>query len=136
MTTPTPPVLTTDKLATIKAQYLPNDAATHGWDDVKITANWTGGIPGTVRAFWYDRVQQTAGYLDLPDPGGTLPITQLHRQAMEMLAYWDKWLLQYGDVLVIPRRVSFGKIRRRYKNRNPMTVPSYPLYNSPYSSTD
>lgn len=137
MTQPVGPLpITTDQLTTLKAQYLPNDATNHGWDDAKITANWTGGIPGTVRAFWYDRVQQTAGYLDVPDPGGTLPITQLHRQAMEMLAYWDRWLLQYGDVLVIPRRVSFGKIKRRYKNRNPLPVfPGVRPY-SPYGSTD
>lgn len=129
-------VMTDDDLATIKAQYLPDDAADNGWDDSKIAANWTGGIPGTVRAYWYDRVQQTAKYLDLSDPSGNLPITQIHRQAMEMLQYWDNWLLKNGDVLTIPRRVSFGKIRKRYPKGAPYPVPVTPSSYGPYNYTD
>lgn len=127
--------LTPELLDLLKAQYLPADAATNGWDDDKITENWTGGIPGTVRAYWYDRVQQTAGYLDVPDPGGTLPITQLHRQAMEMLAYWDKWLLTWGDTIIISgagRPVRFGKIKRRYQHTSTYPVPMSPSPTGPY----
>ena len=124
--------ITDAQLATIKAQYLPDSAADEGWDDDKIASNWTGGIPGTLRAYWYDRVQQTAKYLDLSDPTGTLPITQIHRQAKEMLDYWDSWLSKYGDVLAIPRRVSFGKIRRRYPVTSPPIVPMGPNPYGPY----
>ena len=132
------------QLTRLKAQYLPTDAPANGWDDDKVLANWTGGIAGTIRAYWYDRVQQTAGYLDVPDPGGTLPITQLHSQAKAMLEYWDNWLLKYGDNtssdgdLIGPMRgrISFGKVRRRYKNNAPWPVPLGPNTYSPYAPTD
>lgn len=132
------------QLARLKAQYLPTEAQDNGWDDAKVLANWTGGIAGTIRAYWYDRVQQTAGYMDLPDPGGTLPITQLHLQAKAMLEYWDNWLLKYGDEttadgdLIGPMRgrVSFGKIRRRYKNNSPFPMPIGGTIYSPYKPTD
>lgn len=126
-------ILTPELLAVVKAQWLPDDAADNGWDDAKITDEWAGSIPQLVRAYWYDRVQQTAGYLDIPDPGGTLPITQLHRQAMEMLQYWDAWILKYGTSVTGMRTVSFGRIKRRYKKGNPVPMPMYPLSNGPYN---
>lgn len=131
-----PGPITVLELDTLKARYLPGDAEENGWDDAKIADEWTGAIPSTLRAYWYDRVQQTAGYLDIPDPGGSLPITQIHRQAKEMLDYWDAWLVKYGDVLVIPRRVSFGKIKRRYKKGAAYPVPVTPSSFGPYNYTD
>lgn len=127
--------LTPEVLDVVKATYLPADAADNGWDDAKITDEWTGGIPGLVRAYWYDRVQQTAGYLDIPDPGGTLPITQLHRQAMEMLQYWDNWILKFGNSLSPMRSVRFGKIKKRYRKGNAFPVPIAPLPSGPYNYT-
>lgn len=129
------PALTSTMLDILKAQYLPADAATNGWNDAKIEANWSGGIPGTVRAYWYDRVQQTAKYLDLSDASGTLPITQIHRQAKEMLDYWDAWIRINGDVLIIGRRVTFGRIKRRYPRGNPFPMPISPLPGGPYNYT-
>lgn len=128
---PTPPI-TTDQLATLKAKFLPADASTNGWtDDVIIGDRWTGGFASTARQYWFERTQETAGYLDLPDPGGTLAITQLHRQAREMLDYWDAWILKYGDSGTYSRAVTFGKIRRRYK-RQPNTLPTGPSWRGPY----
>lgn len=126
-------VLTPELLVVIKANWLPTDAADNGWNDAKITDNWSGSVVGLVRSYWYDRVQQTAGYLDIPDPGGTLPVTQLHRQAMEMLQYWDAWILKYGLNVLPSRSVTFGKIRRRYQNNNPYPVPSSPTAGGPYN---
>jgi len=60
-----------------------------------------------------------------------------------MLQYWDAWLLKYGDATSaeqmetsIPRRVSFGKIRRRYQNRQPYPVPISPSSYGPYNYSD
>lgn len=128
-------ILTPELLEVVKAQWLPDDAVDNGWDDAKITDEWSGSIPQLVRAYWYDRVQQTAGYLDIPDPGGTLPITQLHRQAMEMLQYWDNWILKYGNSLTAGRATSFGQIKRRYSKGNPFPVPISPLASGPYNHT-
>ena len=124
--------LTPDLLDTIKANWLPSDAVDNGWDDDKITDNWSGSVVTLVRSYWYDRVQQTAGYLDVPDPGGALPITQIHRQAKEMLDYWDAWILKFGSNTLPARGVSFGKIRRRYKNNYPYPVPLAPNSFGPY----
>lgn len=77
-------VLTDGLLAKIRDEYLPSDAASFGWDDDQIRERWTGGPATTIRLYWFERVSDTAGYLDLPDPGGTLPITQIHRQAKEL----------------------------------------------------
>jgi len=84
MTAFIPGIITSDQMADVQ-KWLPNDAADNGWDTATIMDRWTGGIVTTVRAYWYDRVQQTASWLDLSDPSGSLPITQIHRQAMEIL---------------------------------------------------
>jgi len=124
--------LTPELLDTIKANWLPGEAADNGWDDSKITDNWSGSVVTLVRSYWYDRVQQTAGYLDVPDPGGTLPVTQIHRQAKEMLDYWDAWIFKFGVNVMPSRSVTFGKIRRRYQNNNPYPVPLAPNSFGPY----
>ena len=117
-------ILTDTLLATLKAEWLPDDAAANGWTDEVIAERWTGSIVSTVRKYWYDRVQDTAGYLDVPDPGGTLPITQIHRQAVEMLKYWDDWIAKWGDTIVVngARATRVGKIKRRYQHEHGRTV--------------
>ena len=127
--------LTPELLAIVKDQWLPADAVDNGWDDAKITDEWPGSVVGLVRKYWYDRVQQTAGYLDVPDPGGTLPITQLHQHAMEMLQYWDAWILKFGYSLSPMRSVTFGKIRKRYPKGNAYPLPIAPLPGGPYNYT-
>lgn len=70
----------------------------------------------TVRYFWYQRVQETAEYLDL-----SKPLTQIHRQAREMLDYWDLICQTNPDGMepldpdtseVGKRRITFGEIQR------------------------
>lgn len=126
-------ILTAELLATLKAEWLPNDAATNGWTDEVIEERWTGGIPTTVRKYWYDRVQDTAGYLDVPDPGGTLPITQIHRQAVEMLRLWDEWIAKHGDTINVTgsRSTRVGKIKRRYQHDH-FPVGQRPSPTGPY----
>lgn len=69
-----------------------------------------------VRFFWYQRVQETAEYLDMGKP-----LTQIHKQAREMLDYWDLILrVNPGgmepvdpDENSLPKhRLSFGEIER------------------------
>ena len=126
-------VLTPEVLARFKAEWLPADAETNGWDDDTITERWTGGVATTARKYWFERVQDTAGYLDLPDPGGTLPITQIYRQAREMLAYWDDFIVKYGDV--DPDQIGINRGRTvKIKNRYPRPYPNpRPLGDNPRS---
>jgi hypothetical protein len=137
VTSPIPAyTITPVQLATLKARWLPADAADNGWNDLKIADEWTGNYVTTIRAYWYDRVQETAKYLDLTDASGTLPITQIHRQAMEMLQYWDAYLLKFGANPTPNAGVSFGKIRRRYPKRGQLRTYSAPDLYSPYQQLD
>lgn len=74
-------------------RYLPEDAKLpvedggYGWDEAFIVTLMTENAyrpAQAVRYFWYQRTQETAEYLDLGKP-----LTQIHKQAKDMLAYWD-----------------------------------------------
>lgn len=127
---------TVDQIANVK-RWLPTDGSvlTNGWDDAMIIDRWTGGIASTVREYWFQLMSNTAGYLDLPDPGGTLPITQIYRQAKEMLAYWDAFLIRNGDIdpARIARPTRVGRIKKRYVNNRPYPVSMFPNVFSPYN---
>lgn len=133
--TVTPP--TQDQIDSVKP-WLPVDYVDNGWDDTVITDRWTGHISTTVRKYWFMRVSDTAGYLDLPDPGGTLPITQIHRQAREMLDYWDLMIKLYGAAAdpdnygSRPTRV--GAIKNRYPQKR--RTLDYNTYRSPYTRVE
>jgi len=89
------------------------------WDDAAIIEHWTGGIASTLRAYWYNRVTETAGYIDLSNDG--LPASQIYQHAKEMLDYWDNFLAKYGDIdpgKIARVPISFGKIRNRYARSN------------------
>lgn len=131
MATPTPEQITKVE------HYLPDVTADPDvWDEAKITERWAG-IAGTVRAYWYQRTSDTAQYLDIPDPSGVLPITQIHRQAKEMLDYWDLFISKFGtnaDPSTMSRAVTFGKIKRRYPRQGINGLSDYAYY-SPYPRT-
>jgi hypothetical protein len=66
------------------------DDGGYGWDgayivDLMDTNSFTP--TEAVRFFWLERVNETAEYLDT-----SKPLTQIHRQAKEMLDYWDNIL--------------------------------------------
>lgn len=123
--------------------WLPTDGSPveNGWNDVHIGERWTGHVSTTVRAYWFQRVSDTAGYLDLPDPGGTLPITQIYRQAREMLAYWDAMLAKYGAATDPndyngARASGVGRIKKRYVNERRYPVARFPSAYSPYNPSN
>ena len=77
---------TSDDLALV-LELLPDDASEYSWNASKALERWAGTIYRTVREYWLDRTNDTAGYLDLTNDG--LPASQLHAQAKAMLQYWD-----------------------------------------------
>ena len=86
------PSPTVEQLALVN-RYLPVEAKLpeveggYGWTDEYITEAMTSmsiGPARTVRYFWYQRVQETAEYLDL-----SKPLSTIHQQARAMLDYWD-----------------------------------------------
>ena len=85
---------TAEQIALV-VQYLPEAARLsvadggYGWDDVFISGLMSANAytpAQAVRFFWYQRTQETAEYLDLSGKS----LTVIHRQAKEMLEYWDK----------------------------------------------
>lgn len=87
----------------------------YGWTDEYIeTLMIERGFTPTqaVRFFWLQRVNETAEYLDMGKP-----LTQIHRQAREMLDYWDV-ILGKGQDAIGPtgpgarRPMTFGEIER------------------------
>jgi hypothetical protein len=96
------------------------DAGGYGWDEAFIIELMdTNGLTPTeaVRWFWLERVNETSEYLDTGKP-----LTQIHRQAKEMLDYWDNILKLYGDSAIGPPAgndpgapnvpMTFGEIER------------------------
>lgn len=119
---------TTAERVALVARYLPDAAKQseadggYGWSDAVI-ANFIeqlGLTPAqTVRFFWYQRTQETAEYLDL-----SKPLTQIHRQAKEMLDYWDSVIQTNPDGMepLLPsqtttqhKAISFGEIQRPWE---------------------
>ncbi|AYN57962.1 hypothetical protein HWB90_gp012 [Mycobacterium phage Fowlmouth] len=101
------------QVATVK-MLLPTAAVEdYGWTDEFIeNLMETRGFGATqaVRFFWLQRVNETVEYLDINDK----PLTQIHRQAKEMLAYWDE-VLKGGPEAIEPNTrspISFGEIER------------------------
>jgi hypothetical protein len=108
--------VTADQI-TLVNHYLPTAAKEleanggYGWTDdyIETLMETMAFSPAqAVRYFWYQRVQETAEYLDVGKP-----LTQIHRQAKEMLDYWDLILKTNPEGMVpINARapISFGEI--------------------------
>ena len=104
----------TDDIVTMIAQaYLPAEAIDFGWDEAMIRTRWAGSIASTVRLYWLMRVNDTASYIDISEPGGSFQLTQQHQQAKAMLTYWDGLILVEKEESRKFATASFGSIRSR-----------------------
>lgn len=116
---------TAEQLALV-AYYLPDaakqsvDDGGYGWTDDYVAGIMTAmslSPAQAVRYFWYQRVQETAEYLDL-----SKPLTQIHSQARDMLNYWDlvietnpngmEPITTLGAGANAHKAISFGEIER------------------------
>lgn len=118
------PVATPEQIALV-TQNLPADAVKpeadggYGWTDVYISDLLEGmdfSPAKVVRFFWLQRVNETAEYIDIGKP-----LTQIHKQAKDMLAYWDNILstnpgeLEPAVTAKVKRPISFGEIERPWQ---------------------
>jgi len=90
------------------------DNGGYGWTDEFIETlmeEMSFGPAKAVRHFWLERVNETAEYLDVGKP-----LSQIHRQAKEMLDYWDKIVEGPLPDSMVPARntkaITFGEIER------------------------
>lgn len=99
-----------ERIAAIRT-LLPTAAeADYGWTDEKITKVITDNDYSdsqVVRAFWFERVTETAEYIDMGKP-----LSQIHSQARGMLDYWDNILKMGSGSQLTGRPISFGQIAR------------------------
>ena len=117
MTTPAQIALVNRNIPTVAK--LTESEGGYGWTDEFIELlmdSMEFGPAKAVRHFWLERVNETAEYLDVGKP-----LTQIHRQAKEMLDYWDKILgtdpegmtpVDPNSVPSAKRPISFGEIER------------------------
>lgn len=109
---------TAEQIALVR-QLLPTEASQsvdsggYGWDSTYITVLMTENNYSptqAVRYFWLQRVNETSEYLDISGK----PLTEIHKQAKEMLDYWDNILLRFGITATGPRTgqqgLTFGEI--------------------------
>lgn len=111
----------TDDQINLVQRLLPSEALQsvedggYGWDSDFISLvmsenSWTP--TEAVRFFWLQRVNETSEYLDLTGK----PLTDIHKQAKEMLDYWDNILRMYGVNSTGPaigrKPLTFGNIER------------------------
>lgn len=82
--------LTDEVVDLIVDALIPAEAPEYGWDAAMVRNRWEGSISGTVRLYWLMRVNDTASYIDISEPGGSFHLTQQHSQAKAMLEYWDR----------------------------------------------
>ena len=107
--------LTDEVVNFIMSALLPAEAPEYGWNEAMVRSRWTGNITGTVRLYWLMRVNDTASYINISEPGGSFQLTQQHSQAKAMLDYWDKVILLDKEHArkFAPASVGTVKARRR-----------------------
>lgn len=112
--------ITPEQIALVNAN-LPSSAKEtevsggYGWTDEfieNLMETMGFGPAKAIRHFWLQRVNETAEYLDAGKP-----LTQIHRQAKEMLDYWDRIIgvsVDENNVnpTITKRPLTFGEIER------------------------
>jgi len=113
------PIPLTDAIADIIiSTYLPAEAIDYGWDAALVKTRWAGSISATVRLYWLMRVNDTASYIDISEPGGSFQLTKQWQQAKAMLEYWDGVILKEKTTERVAASTSFGSIRARRRGNN------------------
>lgn len=99
-------------------ENLPAEAATSGWDDVRIGGDLDAGISlnKIVQSWWAYRVSSTASFVDISESGSSRSLGSIHRNAVDMLKYWDDKVKDDedgpNDDIGPRRRIAFHKARR------------------------
>ena len=108
------PTATQSEIAAVK-ENLPNDCETQfGWTDERIAAVLDAvslSVPQTVRQFWLERLTNTHEFMDINEAGSGRTMSQVHANAKDMLAYWDKRVAAEG-IVTLKRPITFGEIDR------------------------
>lgn len=71
---------------------LPAEAGAAGWDEEKIAALLDSGLSvlQTIREWWSYRASSTASFVSVSESGSSRSLSDIHKQALAMLQYWDK----------------------------------------------
>lgn len=75
---------------------LPETAEAEGWNDTKIgTMVDALGTPSkAIRQYWSATSARTSAFVDISESGSSRSLSDVHKQAVEMLKYWDDRIAQ------------------------------------------
>ncbi len=69
---------------------LPPDAIGEGWDDDKINGLVAEGtsLERIMMTYWSGRAAATSKYVNVSESGSSRSLSDVHKQALDMLKYW------------------------------------------------
>lgn len=99
---------------------LPTEAEAAGWDEAKITSYLDAGLTPskTIREWWSFRAAATSSYVSVSESGSSRSLSDIHKQALAMLQYWDKRIAeeekaaQEEENAATAGRIAFHKMKR------------------------
>lgn len=98
---------------------LPPEALASGWDDAKIELLLDSGLTTsrTIRHWWSFRAGSTAAFVSVSESGSSRDLSAIHKQALDMLKYWDGVIAdeeapEEPAVVQSDGRIAFHRIRR------------------------
>lgn len=96
---------------------LPSEAIGEGWDEEKIGLLLDSGLSTSkvVRQWWSNRSAATAGFVNVSESGSSRSLSDIHKQALGMLKYWDDVIRleeQEAEEEETPGRIAFHRAVR------------------------
>jgi hypothetical protein len=95
---------------------LPPDAVGEGWDDVKITGLVETGdsLARIMMTYWSGRAAAYSKFVTVSESGSTRSLSDVHKQALDMLKYWTDRANREEGIVDDPRlrSIRFGRMKR------------------------
>lgn len=96
---------------------LPAEALAEGWDEAKITVLLDSPMSTSrvIRQWWSYRASSTAAFVNVSESGSSRSLSDIHRQALEMLKYWDGRIAEEEapePPVQSDGRIAFHRLRR------------------------
>lgn len=72
------------------------DSLAEDWSDFKIGLLLDSGMSTTavIRQYWNFRAASTAAFVNISESGSSRSLSDVHKQALDMLKYWDARLAE------------------------------------------
>lgn len=95
---------------------LPPDATGEGWDEAKINSLVEAGtsLARIMMTYWSGRAAAYSKFVTVSESGSTRSLSDVHKQALDMLKYWTDRSNREEGIVDDPRQrpISFGRMKR------------------------